>query len=74
MKHHVCTEAVLKRKPSATLGTMEGLLCTRSMDSQVGSELQQLGEGLPAVSAAQRMLLTAATAFIAFAPRTLELY
>lgn len=55
------------------MGTMEGLLCARSVDSQVGSELQRLGEGLPAVSAAQRMLLTAATAFLAFAPGTLEL-
>lgn len=43
------------------------------MNSQVSSELQQLGEGLPAVSAAQRMLLTAATVFLAFL-RKLELY
>lgn len=42
------------------------------MHSQVGSELQQVAEGLPAVSAAQSMLLTAAVVFLISAPWTLR--
>lgn len=56
MKQHVCVEAALEGKPSATLGAVEGLLSARLVDGLVGFELQQLGEGFPAVFAAQRLL------------------
>lgn len=36
---------------------MEGLLSIRPMDDLVGFELQHLGEGFPAVFAAQRLLV-----------------
>lgn len=42
------------------------------MHGQVGSEQQEVGEGLPAVSAAQRKLLTAV--FLFSAARTLCRY
>lgn len=56
MKQHVCVEAALEGKPSATLGAVEGLLSVCLVDDLVGFELQQLGEGFPAVFAAQRLL------------------
>lgn len=57
MEQHVCVEAALERKASATLGTVEGLLRARAVDDLVGFELQQLGERLPAVFAAQGLLV-----------------
>lgn len=51
------TEASLERKASATLRTLEGLFRARPVDGLVGFELQQLGEGFPAVFAAQSLLL-----------------
>lgn len=40
----------------------------------MGFELQQLGEGFPAMFAAQGLRLLAKTVFLPSAPRTLELY
>lgn len=57
MKQHVRIEASLERKASATLRAVEGLLCVGPVDGLVGFELQQLGEGFPAVFAAQRLLV-----------------
>ena len=56
MKQHVSVEAPLEGKASAALRAVEGFLCVGSMDGLVGFELQQLGEGLPAVFAAQRLV------------------
>lgn len=74
MKQHVCTEASLERKASATLRAVEGLLSVGSMDSLVGFELQQLGEGSPAVFAAQRLLVLTLILLLRSAPRGVELY
>lgn len=74
MKQHVCIEASLEREASATLRTVEGLLSGGAMDSLVGFELQQLGEGFPAVFAAQRLLVLTLTLLPGSSPRGLELY
>lgn len=69
MKQHVCTEASLERKASATLRAVEGLLSARFMDGLVGFELQQLGEGFPAVFAAQRLLVLTLILLLRSGPR-----
>lgn len=74
MKQHVRIEASLERKASATLRAAEGLLSVRSVDSLVGFELQQLGEGFPAVFAAQRLLFLTLSLLLRSAPSRLELY
>lgn len=74
VKQHVCIEASLERKPSVTLRTVERLLCVRPMHSLVGFELQQLGEGFPAVFAAQRMLVLTMTVLLHSASMGLGLY
>ena len=53
----MCVEAALEREASAALRTVEGFLCVGPVDGLVSFELQQLGEGFPAVSAAQRLLV-----------------
>ena len=55
MKQLVSVEASLEGEASATLGAVEGLLCACPVDGLVGFELQQLGEGFPALFAAQRL-------------------
>lgn len=74
MKQYVRIEASLERKASATLRAAEGLLSVGSMDSLVGFELQQLGEGFPAVFAAQRLLVLTPSLLLRSAPSRLELY
>lgn len=74
MKQHVRIEASLERKASATLRAAEGLLSVGSVDSLVGFELQQLGEGFPAVFAAQRLLVLTPSLLLRSAPSRLELY
>lgn len=74
MKQHVCTEASLERKASATLRAVERLLSARSMDGLVGFELQQLGEGFPAVFAAQRLLVLTLILLLRSGPRGVELH
>lgn len=56
VQQHVSVEASLEGEASAALSAVEGLLCARPVDRHVGFELQQLGEGLPAQFAAQRLL------------------
>lgn len=56
-------EAALEGEASATLRAVKGLLCARPVDGLVGFELQQLGEGFPAVFAAQRLLVLTWTLF-----------
>ncbi len=73
MKQHVCIEASLERKASATLRAVEGLLCIGPVDGLVGFELQQLGEGFPAVFAAQRLLVLTLTLLLRSAPMGLGL-
>lgn len=73
MKQHVCAEASLEQKTSATLRAVEGLVCVGPVNSLVGFELQQLGEGFPAVFAAQRLLVLALTLLLRPTTRGLEL-
>ena len=61
MKQHVSTEASLEREASAALGAVERFLRVRLVDGLVRFELQQLGEGFPAVFAAQRLLVLTLT-------------
>lgn len=74
MKQHVCVEAALERKASATLRAVEGLLCVCPVDGLVGFELQQLAEGFPAVFAAQRLLVLTRTLLLRSASMGLGLY
>lgn len=57
MKQHVSVEAPLEGEASATLRAAERLLCVGPVRSLVGLQVQQLGERLPAESAAQRLLV-----------------
>lgn len=74
MKQHVCIEGSLEREAPTTLRAVEGLLSGGSMDSLVGFEQQQLGEGFPAVFAAQRLLVLTRALFPHSALRGLELH
>lgn len=57
MQQHVSVEAPLEGEASAALGAEERLLRVGFVDGLVGFQLQQLGEGFPAVLAAQRRTL-----------------
>jgi len=56
VKQLVRIEASLEREASAALRAVEELLGVGPVDGLVGLKLQQLGEGFPAVFAAQRLL------------------